>query len=73
VGKTLTTTGRLGRLRLGGPPGTQEEFVFAAIAQNLRRFAALVAGHHLLKYRELRQSLRSQRLSLLQRIFATKS
>jgi hypothetical protein len=34
---------RLGRLRLRGPRGTQDEFVLAAIAQNLRRIAALVA------------------------------
>ena len=34
---------RLGRLRLRGPQGAQDEFVLAAIAQNLRRFAWLVA------------------------------
>jgi transposase len=34
---------RLGRLRLRGPQGAQDEFVLAAIAQNLRRFASLVA------------------------------
>ena len=34
---------RLGRLRLRGPRGAQDEFVLAAIAQNLRRLAALVA------------------------------
>jgi transposase len=34
---------RLGRLRLRGPLGAQDEFVLAAIAQNLRRFASLVA------------------------------
>jgi transposase len=34
---------RLGRLRLRGPRGAQDEFVLAAIAQNLRRIAALVA------------------------------
>jgi hypothetical protein len=34
---------KLGRLRLRGPRGAQEEFVLAAIAQNLRRFASLVA------------------------------
>jgi len=33
---------RLGRLRLRGPRGAQDEFVLAAIAQNLRRFASLV-------------------------------
>lgn len=33
---------RLGRLRLRGPRGAQDEFVLAAIAQNLRRFAKLV-------------------------------
>ena len=40
---------RLGRLRLRGPRGAQDEFVLAAIAQNLRRFAALVARPHLLR------------------------
>ena len=34
---------RLGRLRLRGRRGAQDEFVLAAIAQNLRRLAALVA------------------------------
>jgi len=34
---------RLGRLRLRGPRGTQDEFVLAAIAQNLRWLASLVA------------------------------
>src|SRR5207302_85122 len=34
---------RLGRLRLRGPQGAQDEFVLAAIAQNLRRLASLVA------------------------------
>ncbi len=34
---------RLGRLRLRGPRGAQDEFVLAAIAQNLRRLALLVA------------------------------
>jgi transposase len=34
---------KLGRLRLRGPRGAQDEFVLAAIAQNLRRLAALVA------------------------------
>ena len=34
---------RLGRLRLRGPSGTQFEFTLAAIAQNLRRLAKLVA------------------------------
>jgi Transposase DDE domain len=34
---------RLGRLRLRGPRGAQDEFVLAAVAQNLRRLAALVA------------------------------
>src|SRR3954452_9617026 len=34
---------RLGRLRLRGPRGVQDEFVLAAIAQNLRRLASLVA------------------------------
>src|SRR3954464_4565069 len=30
---------RLGRLRLRGPRGAQDEFVLAALAQNLRRLA----------------------------------
>jgi hypothetical protein len=34
---------RLGRLRLRGPCGTQFEFTLAAIAQNLRKLAKLVA------------------------------
>lgn len=34
---------RLGRLRLRGPGGAQDEFTLAAIAQNLRRLAKLVA------------------------------
>jgi len=34
---------RLDRLRLRGPRGAQDEFVLAAIAQNLRRLAVLVA------------------------------
>ena len=34
---------KLGRLRLRGPRGAQDEFVLAASAQNLRRLATLVA------------------------------
>lgn len=34
---------RLGRLRLRGPRGAQDEFTLAAIAQNLRRMAKLIA------------------------------
>src|ERR1043166_4160141 len=34
---------KLGRLRWRGPRGAQDEFVLAAIAQNLRRLASLVA------------------------------
>jgi hypothetical protein len=34
---------KLGRLRLRGPRGGQDEFVLAAIAQNLRRLASLIA------------------------------
>ena len=34
---------RLGRLQLRGPRGAQDEFTLAAIAQNLRRLAKLVA------------------------------
>jgi Transposase DDE domain len=33
---------KLGRLRLRGPRGAQDEFVLAAVAQNLRRLASLV-------------------------------
>jgi len=33
---------RLGRLRLRGPRGAQDEFTLAAIAQNLRRLAKLI-------------------------------
>ena len=33
---------KLGRLRLRGPLGAQDEFTLAAIAQNLRRLAKLV-------------------------------
>ena len=33
----------LGRLRLRGPYGAQDEFTLAAIAQNLRRLAKLAA------------------------------
>ena len=35
---------RLGRLRLRGPRGAQDEFVLAAIAQNLRRLAKLATA-----------------------------
>jgi hypothetical protein len=35
---------RLGRLRLRGPCGAQDEFTLAAIAQNLRRLAKLVVA-----------------------------
>ena len=38
----LKRTVRLGRTRLRGPRGAQDEFVLAAIAQNLRRLAKLV-------------------------------
>jgi hypothetical protein len=34
---------KLGRLRLRGPCGAQDEFTVAAVAQNLRRLAKLVA------------------------------
>ncbi len=34
---------RVGRLRLRGPSGAQFEFTLAAVAQNLRRLAKLVA------------------------------
>ena len=34
---------RLGRLRLRGPRGAQDEFTLAAIAQNLRSLSKLVA------------------------------
>jgi transposase len=35
---------RLGRLRLRGPRGAQDEFTLAAIAQNLRRMAKLITA-----------------------------
>jgi hypothetical protein len=35
---------RFGRLRLRGPRGAQDEFVLAAIAQNLRRLAGRPAA-----------------------------
>ena len=34
---------KLGRLRLRGPRGAQDEFTLAAIAQNLRRLATIIA------------------------------
>jgi hypothetical protein len=34
---------KLGRLRLRGPRSAQDEFILAAIAQNLRRLAKLAA------------------------------
>jgi hypothetical protein len=34
---------RLGRLRLRGPRGAEDEFTLAAIAQNLRRLSKLIA------------------------------
>jgi transposase len=40
---------RLGRLRLRGPRGAQDEFVLGAIAQNLRRLAKLVTQSPLLQ------------------------
>ena len=42
-GKHFRCPARLDRLRLRGPRGAQDEFVLAAIAQNLRRLAKLVA------------------------------
>jgi hypothetical protein len=33
---------RLGRLRLRGPSGAKDEFLFAATAQNLRKLAKLI-------------------------------
>jgi hypothetical protein len=36
-------------VRTFGPRGAQDELVLAAIAQNLRRLASLVAGHHHLR------------------------
>jgi hypothetical protein len=33
---------RLGRLRLRGPAGAQDEFVLAATAQNLRKLASIL-------------------------------
>jgi hypothetical protein len=37
---------KLGRLRLRGPCGAQDEFTLAAIAQNLRRLANWSPDHH---------------------------
>ena len=39
---TSSAFSSLGRLRLRGPRGAQDEFTLAAIAQNLRRLAKLV-------------------------------
>jgi hypothetical protein len=36
---------RLNRLRLRGPSGARDEFLLAAIAQNLRKLAKLVEAH----------------------------
>jgi Transposase DDE domain len=41
---------RLGRLRLRGPRGAQDEFVLAVIAQNLQRLAALGPDRRLLRF-----------------------
>ena len=49
---------RLGRLRLRGPRGAQFEFTLAAIAQNLRRLAKLVARPPPLVWREGQVTLR---------------
>jgi len=38
---------KLGRLRLRGRRGAQDEFTLAAIAQNLRRLATIIAKPHL--------------------------
>ena len=35
---------KLGRLRLRGPRGAQDEFLLAATAQNLRKLAKLATG-----------------------------
>ena len=48
---------RLGRLRLRGPRGAQNEFTLAAIAQNLRRLAKLVHGHRRRSLSVLRKPL----------------
>ena len=39
----LKRTFKMGRLRLRGPSGAQDEFRLAAIAENLRRLARLAA------------------------------
>ena len=41
--QTLSGRTALGRLRLRGPRGAQDEFTLAAVAQNLRRLAKLMA------------------------------
>jgi hypothetical protein len=43
VARALAKTEAFERLRLRGPCGAQDEFTLAAIAQNLRRLAKLVA------------------------------
>ena len=54
---------RLGRLRLRGPRGAQFEFTLAAIAQNLRRLAKLVARPPPRPLRALRERRVRQRRS----------
>jgi len=46
---------RLGRLRLRGPRGAQDEFTLAATAQNLRRLAKLMPDLHRRQPRALRK------------------
>ena len=53
---------RLGRLRLRGPRGAQFEFMLAAIAQNLRRLAKLVARPHAWRERQVIPKSRWQSL-----------
>ena len=43
AGRAVKRILKLGRLRLRGPRGAQDEFTLAAIAQNLRRLAKLAA------------------------------
>jgi hypothetical protein len=45
---------------LRGPCGAQFEFTWAAIAQNLRRLAKLVAGHNQSPLRALRNRCKRQ-------------
>jgi len=53
--QTLSGRTALGRLRLRGPRGAQDEFTLAATAQNLRRLAKLMPDLHRRQPRALRK------------------